>query len=191
MNGQIQFEEHGNGTFNDGAAMRAISAATFWCLALLWLSLGAGHLAAANFQWSGSVDGFVANSNNWVSPTFSGAPPAASTLEFPAGATRLAVTNNIGATRAYGGITFSAGASAYTLNGNSTTITLGNSGVTNNSTSVQTINWLIRVYNGSASGATYFNAASGGLVLGGGFNTGGSGVGWISTLGSGGITING
>jgi len=143
---------------------------------------------AANSVWNGSTDGNVNTAGNW---TPSGVPAANSTLEFPTGVTQTLVTNNLTATRAYSGVTFDAGATGYVLNGNSVTVTLAGNGVTNNSGNPQTVNWQFRVYNGAASGAAYFNAASGALALGGGFNTGSSGIGWIATLGSGGVTLNG
>ena len=143
---------------------------------------------AANSVWNGGTDGNFNTAGNW---TPSGVPAAGATLEFPAGVTQVSVTNNLTGTKSYGGFTFDAGAPSYTLNGNSVTITLAGNGVTNNSSGLQTVNLLLRVYNGAASGVTYFNAASGPLTLGGGFNTGSTGVGWIVTKGTGGVTING
>lgn len=105
---------------------------TFRLAAAVALTLSA---RAANITWVGNT------SVNWADPNWSGTnnPPIANDiLIFGAAGTAGAIlNNNLAANLQFNGITFNAGASAFTFNGNG--ITLGGN-LLNNSTNLQTIN---------------------------------------------------
>jgi autotransporter-associated beta strand protein len=124
-------------------------------------ALGAvGHSAlAANDVWIGNTDANFATLANWTgsvspnnnTPVFGGAGTAGATLN----------NDIVGAT--YAGFTFNSGASAYTIGGNSFTLS-GN--IVNNSTSAQTINNAITLNNAAHT----FSATSGNIALNGGIS---------------------
>lgn len=88
---------------------------------------------AANFTWTGGGgDDFWKTGSNWVGGV---APGGFNTLIF-GGTTRLTPNNNNTAGLSVYGIQFNAGAGAFTLSGSSITLSTG---VTNNSTSTQTL----------------------------------------------------
>jgi autotransporter-associated beta strand protein len=135
-------------------------------------------------------------SNNWGG---TGAPVAGDSLFF-GGSTRLAPNNNLTAGTSFAGITFNAGAGAFTLGGNS--ITLGGN-VTNNSAATQTINNALTLGIAQTWSATSGNLAFGGNISNGGFllTIGGnsnttitgilSGTGGLTKTGTGTLTFSG
>jgi len=115
-----------------------------------------GHSAfAANDLWIGNTDANFNTLANWTGSV----TPAGNAPEFgAAGTSGTALTNDL-TNATYAGLLFDSGASAYTIGGNSFTLT-GN--ITNNSTSTEAINTAINL-----NGARTISAASGQLVLGG------------------------
>ncbi len=102
--------------------------------------------------------------NNWSSAAnWASTPSNGSNLTF-AGTTRLSNTND--SLTSVGSITFNNTAGAFTLSGNALAIA---GGITNNSTSTQTIG-----INLTLSAAQQFNAASGNLAVNGTIATGGN-----------------
>ena len=136
-----------------------------------------GTAQAVNATWLGNSDANWANSANWSSA------PSSNSLYFgAAGSSGMALTNNLPANTNIAGIWFNAGAAAFTITGitgNKINLT---SGITNNSTSLQTINTDLNV------NVTSFTLTSGGgnLVLGG--NISGSGM---QMQGTGFLTLSG
>jgi len=116
---------------------------------------GASAVHAANDVWIGNTDANFGTLSNWTGSV----SPNNNTPVFGVAGTSGTTLNNdiVGAT--YAGLTFNSGASAFTIGGNSFTLT-GN--IANNSTSTQTINTAINL-----SGARTFAATSGQLVFGG------------------------
>jgi len=142
---------------------------------------------AANKAWSTNTPG-PANGNfsgtNWTVGTTGVATPtsAAATgdaLFFDTSAITTLTNDLSGAS--FVGLTFNSGASAYTIGGNSFTLT---GGVTNNSTSLQTINNAITLSNVART----FNAGSGGLTLGGALS---GTTGTVTFIGAGTTTLSG
>ncbi len=115
-------------------------------------ALGAvGHSAlAANDVWIGNTDANFATLSNWTGSV----TPNGNTPVFGVAGTAGATLNNDIAGATYAGFTFNSGASAYTIGGNSFTLSAG---ITNSSTSLQTINNAITLSNAAHT----FNAASG------------------------------
>ena len=101
--------------------------------------------SAADRTWNGAGDGTTMNSAaNWVG----GVAPVAGDALFFGGSTGLSVNNNYGANTTFAGITFNSGAGTFTLTGNAinlTNATAPNPGITNNSTSLQTISLVINL----------------------------------------------
>ena len=110
---------------------------------------------AANDVWIGNTDANFATLSNWTGSV----SPNNNTPVFGTAGTAGAVLNNDLSGATYAGLTFNAGASAFTIGGNSFTLT-GN--VVNNSTGTQTINTPVTL-----SGARTFAATSGQLAFGG------------------------
>src|ERR1017187_8516666 len=100
-----------------------------------------------------------------------------------AGRSGTTLNNNLTALNSVAGITFKGGASAFTLNNNSITLT---GDIVNNSTSLETINLPIT----STAARTFTTTAGGGnLTLGGVFSDSGGGIIKVATLGT--LTLNG
>jgi autotransporter-associated beta strand protein len=138
-----------------------------------------------NAAWNTDAATGDFGSPNWTSgvtvPAAGGTYTVASgdTLFFGSSSTTT-LNNNLSAAT-YGGFAFNSGASAFTIGGNSFTIS---GGITNNSTSTQTIDNAIAL----STAAHVFSAASGGLTLGGAFS-GTSGN--ITISGSDTVTLSG
>jgi len=109
---------------------------------------------AANDVWIGNTDANFATLSNWTGSV----TPNGNTPVFGVAGTSGTTLNNDIVGASYAGLTFNSGASAYTIGGNSFTLT-GN--IVNNSTSLQTIN------NGMTFTVRQFNGGTGGLALGG------------------------
>src|SRR5689334_5917349 len=93
------------------------------------------YVVAATDTWQGNA------SPNWADLNWTGGnnpPVAGDALLFgAAGSSGTTLNNNLAADFNVAGITYNAGASAFTFNGNQITLA---GGITNNSTSLQTIN---------------------------------------------------
>lgn len=109
---------------------------------------------AANDVWIGNTDANFATLSNWTGSV----SPNNNTPVFGAAGTAGAVLNNDLTGATYAGITFNSGASAFTIGGNAFTL---NGNITNNSSSLQTIN------NAMTFGSRTFSGGAGGLALGG------------------------
>lgn len=136
-------------------SLRILTALIF---ALLWGATA--PLSAATLLWVGDVDAAWNTNNSGNTNWSTDALPAASgdTLQFTnAGSSGTTLNNDI-ASLAVAGLTFNAGASAFTLTGNALTLS---GGITNNSTSLQTLNVAI-----SLAGTSTISAASGALTFG-------------------------
>ncbi len=109
-----------------------LSARFFGFSALAALLLLAPVARATDRTWNGGGD-----DNNWTTgANWGGTAPEADDPLFFGGTTRLTPSNDFAADTAFGGITFNAGAGAFSLSGNR--ITLGGN-VTNNAANNQTI----------------------------------------------------
>jgi autotransporter-associated beta strand protein len=125
-------------------------------------------------------------SNNWSDDNNWGgnnAPVAGDSLAF-GGNTRLTNTNDRTADTSFAGITFNAGAGAFTVGGNR--ITLGGN-VANNSTALQTINLAMIL---SANRTFTTSAGGGNLTIGGVLSQTGGAQG-ITKAGAGTLTLSG
>jgi fibronectin-binding autotransporter adhesin len=148
-------------------------------IVLCTLSLGAALMteAASPYIWDGGgSDNYWNNAANWGGNL--PVPSATSDLEFQ-GNTRLTSENNFPGSSSFRAITFSPGAGAFSLLGNSVTLA-GN--VTNNSSSLQTLSLPL-----SISAARYIATLNGDLTLGGAI----SGNGGLHIIGSGKTTLTG
>jgi len=128
--------------------------------------------AGAGFQvvtWTGG-----GTDNNWQpAANWNTSPVADDTLTF-AGSTRLSNTNNYPANTSFRDLIFNSGAGAFTLAGNTVTLT---GDIANNSANTQTVNLPMAL----ASGAHDITTSSGALTLGGAI----SGSGGLAKTGTG------
>ncbi|MFN2507824.1 MAG: beta strand repeat-containing protein [Chthoniobacterales bacterium] len=152
---------------------------------------------SASLTWTGAAgDGKIATAGNW-SPAV--APVAGDTLTFDGSA---ALSPELSANLTVGSLTFASGASAFTLGGTGI-YTINAGGITNNSTSLETISNQI-----SLGAAQTWTAAAGNLATTGNVNTNGrtltvagpndtaisgvlSGMGGLTKTGSGVLTLSG
>ncbi|MEO7099560.1 MAG: autotransporter-associated beta strand repeat-containing protein [Luteolibacter sp.] len=130
-------------------------------------------LHAANTTWVGNTDANFSTLANWNSVTPTGNSP----FFGAAGSSGTTLNNDIVGGN-YFGLVFNSGASAFTINGNSFTLSAN---ITNNSASTQTINTAM-----TATAARTVTATSGQLVLGGNI----TGVG-LTLSGANKITLGG
>jgi MYXO-CTERM domain-containing protein len=143
---------------------------------------GAQSAHAANDVWIGNTDANFGTLSNWTGSV----TPNGNTPVFGVAGTSGTTLNNDISGATYVGLTFNSGASAYTIGGNSFTLT---GDIVNNSTSLQTINTAM-----TTTAARTFNAASGQLAVGGNFTGVGltlSGANKITLGGTNAITTNG
>jgi len=148
------------------------------CLAAL--SWGASPAQAGNDTWVGNT------SVNWADSNWTGAdnpPLAGDSLYFGlAGSAGAVLNNNLAAGTSFAGLTFNAGASAFTLGGNQIATTAA---LSDNAVNPEIIN--LPVVLGAASHS--FNVVSGGsLLVGGVISDGGNGYG-ITLPGEGTVTL--
>jgi fibronectin-binding autotransporter adhesin len=137
---------------------------------------------AANKAWSNGPADATFSGINWTPGQIPGAP--ATTLNsgdalFFGTSSLTTLTNDL-SSFTFAGLTFNLGASAFTIGGNDFTLS---GGITNNSTSLQTIN-----NNITLSGTQTVNANAGNITLGGVIS--GAGFG-ITKTGGGTLTLNG
>jgi len=152
-----------------------------WVLATAAVTLFAlsPALQADNIWDGGGASGSWSDLSNWGSNTTPVSPTA---LTF-AGTSQLTNTNDLfSAGTQFNGITFSSGAGAFVIGGNS--ITLGNA-ITNSSTSTQTINLNIAT---TAVRTVTMTAGGGDVVLGGDISGTGGG---LTLAGTGSLKLSG
>ena len=129
--------------------------------------------------------------NNWqTAANWTTMPVAGDTLNFAGG--RLTATNNFAVDTSFGGLVFPSGSSAFTLGGNSITLT---GGVTNGGSNAQTINLAMAIPSGSHSVTTNASgdvALAGVLSGGGGLVKAGAGTATLSAINTytGNTTVN-
>ena len=144
------------------------------------LASGSQSLRGAPVTWSGlGADGNWTTGGNWVG----GAAPGSDVDVQFAGSTRLTTNNNDGSF-AFHSLTFDAGAGAFTLNGPDS-LTLEGGGITNSSSSLQTIS-LVQV--GILTSQSW-DAGTGGLDITA--QTIFSGTSTLTVMGSGSTTMSG
>jgi autotransporter-associated beta strand protein len=124
---------------------------------------------------------FTFRGRNWDSQGFFGSNPDPGDDLVFAGSTRTTPNNNYVAGTTFGSLSFANGASAFTLTGNSITLT---NGVTNNGANNQTINMALILPSGPHTFAT---ASTGSLAVGGVV----SGSGGITKTGAQTLTLSG
>jgi len=165
----------------------AVSAAV--AMAIGGASLACRQAVAANDLWTGNFSINLADSGNW-SATGNAPPVTADSLEFAAaGTSGTTLSDNLMTPSTYtlAGITFDATAPAYVINpltSGTNGFTLGG-GITNNGTSLETINDLITL-TGTTDSVTS-DAGGGNIALGGNI----SGTGTVTIGGSGTVTLSG
>jgi fibronectin-binding autotransporter adhesin len=122
-------------------------------------------IAASNATWDGgaSDDKWTSNTN-WTSDIGPGLIGDSATFS---GTTRL--TPDMNTNYSLTGVTFDATAGAFTIGGSGSTLTNGNGGIVNNSSSAQTLN--VALVN---SAAQTFNASAGNLTLNANITLGGN-----------------
>ena len=121
---------------------------------LLELLLSDRNGMAATLIWDGGgADSLISNGLNWNSNT---SPRSGDTLSF---AGSVQVAPNLASDLSVSGLNFASGAASFTLSGNKK-YTISSAGITNNSTSLQTIGNQIAIASSQS-----WNAASGGLNL--------------------------
>src|ERR1017187_3836964 len=163
--------------------LKSTAIAHFRWLALLLAVIFMPSLAQAG------TDTWVGNTSaNFGDPNWTGAhnPPLSgdSWLFGVAGTAGANLNNNLTALNSVAGIQFnSGGASAFTINNNSITLT---GGIVNNSTNLETLNFPIA---STGSGTFTTTAGGGNLTLGGVFSDYGGGITKAANLGT--LTLNG
>ena len=162
-------------------------------VAALFAALAIPHAAMATGIWSGTSNNTWATAGNWDAIPTSG---SGLTFTSATGAGGLNLNNNLttGTGWTVSGITFSSGAAAFVI-GDGTTATDSNAGkgnaftlnnaITNNSTSIETINSAIAI--GTTVSVTGNNTSSGAVVLGGPI----SGIGGINISNNTTLTLSG
>ena len=164
---------------------KAISLSGIFALALFALLVAPAAFAAGPDTWTGTSDASWTNVANWTAGAGGTAPPAAGDSLIFTSATGLGGTtlnNDITGSRSFLNLTFDSGSAAYTFTNSAITLT-GN--VTNNSTSLQTINFPIA----ATTARTFTTTAGGGdITLGGVFS---GALGGITKQGNGTLTLSG
>ncbi len=165
----------------------AAKLAPLFVVAIAILGQQAGSVKAANDTWVGNTSALWSNGLNWSA----GAPTTSGTVLLfgAAGSSGTTLTDDLMTPGTYtlSGITFNAGAAAFTINpsvAGTNGFTLAG-GVTNSSTATQTINDLIAM---TAVQTFTMTTGGGNIVLGG--NVSGTGGG-ITLAGAGTLTLSG
>ena len=141
--------------------------------------------ATSNDTWQGSTGAAIfSSSGNWTSGSANKPPLSGDALFFGTAGANGSVLTDDQSGLTFAGITFNAGASAFTLVGNPFTL---NGNITNNSTSLVLINNNIAL---SANPTIALTGGGGNLTLGGSVNVGG-GTKTITLVGSGTLTLAG
>ncbi len=152
---------------------RVLRAAARWAWAVVLALCVGGDLAAATCTWTGA-----GGDSNWATTAnWGGTLPGTGDALVFAGSTQPTTNNNLAANTSFASITFSAGASAFTLGGNAIVLT---GGITNSSSSTQTVNLAVAL-----SGTVTVTATSNAVVLNGVL----SGSGALVTAGASSVTV--
>jgi len=131
---------------------------------LLSLSATPALAANGNDTWLGNTDKNWATAANW-SPAVNAPPIGGDWLFFgAAGSSGTTLTNNLANGTSLNGITFNSGASSFSLVGTNPIVLAG--GITNSSTSAQTISFAITNTTGGRSLVT--TAGGGNVTINGG-----------------------
>ncbi len=139
----------------DAASRPGRGGRSWWLLILLFALTAQTGLHAATVTWSGG-----GGDDNWsTAANWGGTAPIAGDALVFAGTTRATPNNDLTAATSFASITFSAGATAFTIGGNSITLA-GN--LTNSSAATQVINLAMIL-----SGAPVISCATDPLTLGG------------------------
>jgi autotransporter-associated beta strand protein len=151
-------------------------------LAFAGVSSPLAHAATDTWQGTaGSTD--WATDANWTYSTGSAITSGDSLVFTSANASpSTTLTNTLATSFSAAAITFNSGALSYTMTGNAFNLT---GGITNNSVNLQTINNAITLSNAAHT----FNAASGGITLGGAFS--GTTIQTVTFVGPGTTTLSG
>lgn len=156
---------------------KTVSRANLALATTLAVTLAAPHVRAVNIWDGGGSSGLWSDALNWDT---NATPVSPTALQF-GGLLQLSSNNDLAAGTLYNGITFNAGAGAFTLTGNG--INLGGN-IVNNSSSLQTINFDLaqtatRTFTTSSTG----NMQVGGIISGATFG--------VTKTGQGTLTLNG
>ncbi|NBS84810.1 MAG: hypothetical protein EBS59_09010, partial [Verrucomicrobia bacterium] len=148
-------------TFNLNSILKFTSLNRALILLAVLCGFGGAQSFAATYTWNGAgANSLWSNPTNWGVGTLNWGN--ANDLAIFAGSTRTTTTNDLTANTEIVSILFQTNAAAFTLNGNALNL---NTGVTNNSTNIQTINLAIAMTNNTA-GITWA-ASSNDIVMNG------------------------
>ena len=147
-------------------------------LACAFMLAAAGALAAST--WVGNTSGTWNTAGNWNPAAVPGT--GSNLVLVAAGSAGANLTNDLAAGKSFAGLTFSNGASAFTLNGNSFTVT---GGITNKSANAQSISNPVTM----TAATSVVSDAGGGLTFNGAYTA--TTAGAVTKVGSGTVTFAG